>query len=310
MRVPGWITVVAVGAAFASSACKEKGSAENVLATVGGQQVTQTEFDAFLALKGIPAADDARRDKALDAYLEREALARAIEASGKIEAARLQAEVDEFRRQVLISRYFDAILDEKVTADAVKNYYESHSKDYERRQVHVAHVLVRTNRQMSPEERAAKLTATREVQSKLQAGEDFAEVARSLSDDAVSGKKGGDLGWISEGSVDPAFSKQAFSMKVGEVSGPVETQFGFHLIKLLEAPRDAKRAFSEVAGDIRYKLRAEAKKAEVERLEGLRPIEKRSPYALAGRGGDGKASELASASDPGEAETAPNKGAN
>jgi peptidyl-prolyl cis-trans isomerase C len=128
---------------------------------------------------------------------------------------------------------------------------------------------------MSENERKAKLTTAQEAYSKLKAGAAFDEIAKSYSEDTVSGKKGGDLGWMAEGAVDKRFSDKIFSTKQGEVSEPFETGFGFHIVKVLEGPMVIKEPFDTVKGRIRYQLRTEAKDAEMQRLVSDVDIEKK-----------------------------------
>jgi peptidyl-prolyl cis-trans isomerase C len=277
-----------LAALLGPTACKGK---SNELASINGRSVKQTEFDAYLKIKHVSPADEKRRERALDEYLERTALSAMIEKQPNFDKAAIDAEVAELRKELVISRYFDSFLDGKVNDTAVKNYYDANVKNYEQRKVHAAHILVRTNPKMSDEERKAKRTTIQEIHGKLQAGEVFEELARTVSEDRISGVKGGDLGWLREGSIAPEFSKQAFQMKAGSVSEPVETQFGFHIIKLLEEPKVVRKPFSGALGDIRYQLRAEAKEAELKRLKDAISIKKKSPYRL-----DPKALAPASAS--------------
>jgi peptidyl-prolyl cis-trans isomerase C len=266
-----------LAALLGATGCKGK---SNELASINGRSVKQTEFDAHLKLKHISPADEKRRERALDEYLERTALSAVIEKQPNFDKAAIDAEVAELRKELVISRYFDSFLDGKVNDAAVKNYYDANVKNYEQRKVHAAHILVRTNPKMSDEERKAKRTSIQEIHGKLQAGEAFEELARTLSEDRISGVKGGDLGWLREGAIAPEFSKQAFQMKAGTVSEPVETQFGFHIIKLLEEPKVVRKPFSGALGDIRYQLRAEAKEAELKRLKDAISIKKKNPYRL------------------------------
>jgi peptidyl-prolyl cis-trans isomerase C len=258
------------------------------LATVDGKGISQAEFDAFLKFKRIPPQDEKRREQALAEYLDREALAAAIEKQPVLNKELIDAELNEFRKEMIISRYFEQILRDKVNDEAVKNFYDKHAKDYEQREVHVAHILVRTNKGMSEAERRAKLTTAQEAYSQVTAGKDFAQVADALSEDRTSAKKGGDLGWLKEGTIDPAFSKRAFEMKAGTISEPIETPFGFHVVKVLEEARVVRRPYQAVAGDIQYQLRNEAKEAETARLKGLAHVERKKPYVLAAKAGDEK----------------------
>jgi peptidyl-prolyl cis-trans isomerase C len=257
-------------------ACKGK----KELATVNGRSVPQAEFDAYLKHKHISPTDEKRRDRALDEYLERVALSALIEKEAKLDKAAIEAELAEVRRELVLSRYFERFLEEKVTDEAVKNYYDQHAKNYEQRKLHAAHILVRTNPKMSEEEKKAKRTTAQDIYAKLQSGQAFEELARTLSEDRISGAKGGDLGWLREGSIAPEFSKQVFSMKAGAVSEPFETPFGFHLVKVLEEPKVVRKPFSSALGDIRYQLRAEAKEAEMKRLKAKVNIQKKKPYEL------------------------------
>ncbi|MBN2191195.1 MAG: peptidylprolyl isomerase [Polyangiaceae bacterium] len=267
----GWL----LAAALALPAC---GKPARVLAKVSAREVTQPEFDAYLRFKRIPADNAARRDAALTEYLEREALAETISAEGKLDRDLVRAELRELEKEMLISRYFSRFLEEKVTETSIRNYYEARAKDFESRQVHVAHVLIRARRGMSDEERQAKLTSAQEVYSKLQAGEDFGKLAEQYSEDRVSGKKGGDLGWIKPGGIAEELSKRAFELAPGTVSPPFETRFGFHVLKVLEAPRTVKQPLRAVQGDIRHRLATEAKRAELERLQQIAKVERKEPY--------------------------------
>jgi peptidyl-prolyl cis-trans isomerase C len=265
-----WILVAWMAAAALLVACR--GGDE--LAEVNGKEITRAQFDAYLKFKRLPVDSDKRRQALLDQYLEREALAGVIEKEGKLDKALIDAELNEFRKEMLISRYFERYLDEQVGDDAVRNYYNAHAADYQERKARVAHILFRVNPGMSETERKAKLTAAQEAYSRIKAGEDFAKVAESTSEDTISARKGGDLGWIKEGAIDPRFSETVFGMEAGAVSEPVKTAFGFHIIKLLEGPMVVKRPFEAVKGDIRYQLRNQAKAAELKRLLAESSIEK------------------------------------
>lgn len=236
------------------------------IAEVSGKTITAEQFDAFLKLKRMTPKDDAHRESILNEYLEREALAATIEKQDFLDKQTIAAELNEFRKEMLISRYFDRYLNEEVTDTAVLNYYNTNAAAYETKKAHVAHILVRTHRNMDEATRAAKLTTAQEAYSKIQAGEDFAEVAKTYSEDTISGKKGGDLGWLAQGAIDKRFSDVIFKLKKGTVSEPFETNFGFHVVKLLDAPTVVKKPFDSVKGRIRHQLRVETKEAELKKL--------------------------------------------
>lgn len=89
------------------------------------------------------------------------------------------------------------------------------------KEVHAAHILVKTDKK------------AKEVLDKLNKGLSFAEAARKYSD-CPSSKNGGDLGWFRKGKMVPEFEKAAFESDKGKLLGPVKTQFGYHLIKVLD----------------------------------------------------------------------------
>ncbi|MFO7607495.1 MAG: peptidylprolyl isomerase [Desulfurivibrionaceae bacterium] len=250
------------------------GNGENI-AKLNGKNISKAEFESFLKIKRVPADNDKKRERLLDQYLEREALATVIEQQELLDKQMIQVELNEFRKEMLISRYFEKFLKDKVSDQAVRNYYNTNGAEYEQKKAHAAHILIRINKRMSEPERQAKLTTAQDAYSQVKSGKEFAEIAKRYSEDRISAEKGGDLGWIKEGSIDKRFSKTIFEgLKEGEVSEPFETPFGFHIVKILEAPQVVKQPFEAVSGDIRYQLRSQAKKAELERLKAEIEIEK------------------------------------
>ncbi|MBM7643811.1 foldase protein PrsA [Scopulibacillus daqui] len=106
----------------------------------------------------------------------------------------------------------------KVTEKEMKDYYDK-NKD-KLTEVKASHILVKD-----------KKTADK-IEQKLKKGEDFSKLAKENTTDTATKDSGGDLGWFKKGEMDPAFEKAAFKLKVGQVSDPVKTQYGYHIIKL------------------------------------------------------------------------------
>lgn len=270
---PKYLSLVLLVALAGIAACHSDPK-DPVVAKIGERVITRSEIDAYLKLKHIDNEDSPRRARALEDYLEREELADAIEQEKALDPQLLKAELREYQKEQLISRYFDKVLADKGGDQAIANYYSANADKYQEKKVHVAHILFRTNAKMSEEERKAKLTAAQDAYSKLQAGADFAKLAAEVSDDKVSAGSGGDLGWLRDGSVDPRFSRQAFALGKDGLSQPFESSFGYHIVKVIEPVQDVKRPLDSVRGDIRYQLRAEAKQAEMARLQGKLKVER------------------------------------
>ncbi len=225
-----------------------------------------TAFTAYLELKRIAENDTARVERARQQFDQQEKITAAIAQTDVLDKTLIDAEVNEFRKQMLMNRYFDEFLQQSVSAEKVRNYYANNSDKYQSTQVRAAHILLRVNAQMSETERQAVLTTAQEVHSKLNAGESFNDLALSYSQDKISAERGGELGWLKDGAVDTEFSRQLFELEPGKYSQPFLTAFGFHIVKSLEGPQVVKKPFEAVQGDIRYQLRHEAKQAEIDRL--------------------------------------------
>lgn len=165
-----------------------------------------------------------------------------------------------------------------VTDEEIKKYYDEHKTDPALKQserIAASHVLVAARANIVAqqlqreknlagdalaaavrEELARRRAKAEELRRRAAAGEDFARLARVNSDDAATRERGGDLGTFARGTHARAFDDAAFALKVGGVSAVVETEYGFHVIKL--ARREAARAvaFSEAAPELRQRLAA------------------------------------------------------
>lgn len=259
------ISILIISTAILLTGCFDS-SDNKTLAKINGETLTQQDLDAYLAVKRIPADQKKLVDDAFNKLLDREIQSSRIEEAGSFDKNTIDMEVAEFKRQLLISRYFERFIKENVSDDAVRNYYASNSDKYTAHQVKVAHVLIRTNRKMSENENKAALSTINEAYSKVMTGQPFADIATKYSDDKLSAKKNGELGWVKRGGIDPRFSDIAFKLKSGEVSKPFKTAYGYHIVKVLEEPKAVSQPFDSVKGNIRYQLRNEAKAAEIERL--------------------------------------------
>jgi len=136
---------------------------------------------------------------------------------------------------------------------AIREYYDSNPGFYrteEQRQAR--HILITVDEDM--DEAAAEQAAT-DVLRRLAAGEDFAKLAEELSDDTVSGREGGDLGWAGRDDFVPAFEEVLFALGEGEISDPVRTEFGYHVILLEGIQAGSQRSFAEVRDELFAELR-------------------------------------------------------
>ena len=140
------------------------------------------------------------------------------------------------RDQILVSKIsrFEVGNRVKVSDKSVDEYYRKHQKEFwTDGQVRARHILFIAERGSSETNRKVKLEQAKIVLSKIQEGEDFAELAREYSED-VSASDGGDVGFITRGKMVREFEEAVFSLKPGQTSGIVETAYGYHIIKVEE----------------------------------------------------------------------------
>lgn len=144
----------------------------------------------------------------------------------------------------------DLANDVEISEQELRDYYEQQRDQAGgEEQRRASHILIE-----SGDEAQDKLA---EVQEKLEAGEDFAELAKTYSADIASAEQGGDLGYASKGVYDSAFEKALFGMEEGEVSEPVETQFGYHIIKLTDIRKTEGPSFEDRREELRQQLARE-----------------------------------------------------
>jgi foldase protein PrsA len=153
------------------------------------------------------------------------------------------------RQNLLLERVKAKVVGEvKITETQAKEEYNKNKEKYKvGDQVKVAHILVK-------DEATAK-----KVKEELDKGGDFAELAKKYSTDTGNKDKGGELGWVTKEQVVPEFGNAAFALKKGEISNPVKSQFGYHIIKLEDTKKAHIKTFKEVKDMIISQLTEEKK---------------------------------------------------
>jgi len=170
----------------------------------------------------------------------------------------------------------------EVTEESLISAYESQQDLYtkkERRRV--SHILAAFGLNADEEAKGAALKKIRDAKARLDSGDAFDVVAKEMSDDTVSGAKGGDLGLINPKDMDIAFEKAAFALSLGAVTGPVKTPFGYHLIKLTELEPGAVKSFDEVRSEVEQSYRRQVAENEFyETAEKLSQVSYENPDSL------------------------------
>lgn len=250
----GFWSVLALAAALAGPALAEGETAETVVATVNGTKITLGQMIAMresLPPEYQSLPDDVLFEGIYDQLVQQEVLAQSVKDLGP----RALATLDNDKRGFVSGLAIEGIVKEAVTDAALQAAYDERFKDAKpQTEYNAAHILVAT------EEEANKL------KTDLAGGADFAELAKANSTDTGSGANGGDLGWFGLGMMVKPFEEAVVAAKVGEVAGPVKTDFGFHLILVKETRVAEKPTLDQLRDELASEVENKAITAKIEEL--------------------------------------------
>ena len=237
-------------------------AADKIVASWKGHKVTESqvtkEFESLLSrspnLKGkkFSELDKELQTRLVKGYVNN-ALVYAQAQKAKIkDSAEYKRQMKSIEMQIFMQKQLDKMVTE---TDIKKAYTELAASMKGKKEVKASHILVESE------------SEAKKVLAELKKGAKFADLAKKHSKDSGSKVKGGELGFFAEGMMVPEFSKKAFSMKKGEVSAPVKTDFGWHIIKL-EDMRDIKvPSEQEVSSMLKNQLQTKAMDSYISKLE-------------------------------------------
>jgi hypothetical protein len=211
---------------------------DKVVLTVGETKFTAAQMDQIMSqVKAGPPTPAARKQFA-DTLVKMLVLAEEGHRRKLDEGAGYHTQVQLQSSNILAGLTYTEISKETKTPDEdVHKYYDEHKNEFE--QVQARHILIRFQGSSVPVRPGQKdlsdadaLAKAQDIRKKLAAGGDFAALAKEESDDAGSGANGGDLGFFHHGQMVPSFETAAFALKEGEISDPVKSQFGYHVIQV------------------------------------------------------------------------------
>ena len=241
---------LALGLAAAPLAAQD---ADTVIATVGDTEITLGHM--IVAKRSLPQQYQQLPDQQLFAGLleqlvQQNALAQAV--GNPTRATELT--IENQRTGLLAGEALGRVGQEAVTDEAIRAAYEARFADAEpSREYNAAHILVETE------------DAAQELIDQLDEGADFAELARAHST-GPSGPNGGALGWFDAAQMVAPFRDAVTEMEAGEVAGPVETQFGWHVVRLNETRMSEAPPLEEVRGQLADELRQQAQQAHIDKV--------------------------------------------
>lgn len=238
---------------------QETPAAETVLATVNGTQITLGHVVALA--ERLPGqyqdVDDVTLfNGILDQLIQQTLLGEVADTSSK----RIMLSRENEERALLATTAIEQLVDAELTEEAIqKAYDEQFSNLPAEPEFNASHILVET------EEEALA------VIEMIEGGADFAETAKEKST-GPSGPNGGSLGWFGKGAMVPEFENTVTSLEVGAVSAPVQTQFGWHVVKLNDARDKPAPTLAEVRNDVSANLRQAIITAKISSLESAAEI--------------------------------------
>ena len=208
-----------------------------VVLTVGNEKMTRADFENLMASLPEQAKSQGKR-RIAEQLAELKAMAQEARKRKLDQKPETQQMIVLQTDQALANALFKDISANVKPDDAgAHSYYDSHKGQFE--QVKAEHILIRfkgspvplrpDQKELTPEEALAK---AQEIRKKLLDGGDFATFAKNESDDTGTARNGGSLGTFSKGRMVPEFEQAAFSLPVGQISEPVKTKFGYHIIKV------------------------------------------------------------------------------
>ncbi len=237
-------------------------NAETVVATVNGTEITLGQMVAVRETldpqyQQLPA--DVLFNGILDQLVQQTMLAGTF---GGDTPKRVELALENMELALISAEVMREIIDAKVTDEAIQAAYDARYADFEGTpEFNASHILVPT------EEEAMAIT------QEIRDGADFAETAKTKST-GPSGPNGGELGWFGPGQMVPEFEGAVVNMEVGTVSDPVQTQFGWHVIKLNDSRKQDAPALDAVRGEIVGEVQRNVVDAEVARLTEIADVDK------------------------------------
>ncbi|MEI5682453.1 peptidylprolyl isomerase [Mesorhizobium sp. CGMCC 1.15528] len=220
---------------------------KTVIATVNGQTITEADLELALGdldqqFARLPA--EQRRAAALSATIEIQLLAAEAKNKGLDKDPEFQRRMKFLQERALHSAVVESEVSKKITDEEIRARYDKEMADTPPvNEVHARHILVKTKEEADA------------IIKQLDGGAKFEDIAKEKSTDAGSGTNGGDLGFFGPGQMVPEFEKAAFALEVGKYTEqPVQSQFGWHVIKVEDKRTQQPPAFEQVKEQVRSLL--------------------------------------------------------
>lgn len=261
-KLTGFWAGLALAATLAAPALAEGENAATVVATVNGTEITLGQMIALrenLPPQYLSLPDDVLFNGILEQLVQQEVLSQSHAAL----SVRDEANVTNDHRSYLSGVVIQQVVSAAVTDEALQKAYDERFKDAApQKEYNAAHILV------DSEEKA------KDLKKQLDEGADFAELAKANSTDTGSGAQGGDLGWFGLGMMVKPFEEAVVAAEPGKVTGPVKSDFGWHLVLVKESRIAAQPTLDDMREELAAEIENKAVEAKIAELTGTAKVEK------------------------------------
>lgn len=268
-------TGVALLFATAGMAAAQSVAGDPVVARVDKVEIHQGDLAvAAENLQTIPGKDEQAKAEYLVTYLsDMILLAKAAEEQKLADDADLARRIAFTRKKALMDRMLAHAAEEAANEKNVRSAYDEIVKNFSKEmEVHARHILFRPSGSDEAADAAAKARAEAAA-ARIRKGEDFATVAKELTDEASGKSNGGDLGYFIKSQMMPEFAEVAFSLDNGQVSDPVKTKFGWHVILVMDKRVRQAPAFDTIKPQLEIYVKRKAQIDLVSKLRATASIE-------------------------------------
>lgn len=244
---------------------------DDVVARFGDKKITVSDFNRIIGYvdperQKIFEKNPQLRETLLRQLVQSMVISNVAKKKGFDNKSGVKEQLKFFTDNYLANEFIKQEVANKVTVseDDIKNYYSARKDEFKKPEmVKVRHILFKVDPSASESDKKKAKEKAEDILKKIKAGEDFAKLATDVSDDMGSKAKGGDLGFFSRGKMVKLFEDAAFSLSPGDISGIVETQFGYHIIKVEEKKDASIESYEEAKEKISQKLLQERIKSKV-----------------------------------------------
>ena len=235
---------------------------EGIVAKVGDQTITVSDLEQVIGYlsnnrQAMIEQNPQVKESILRQYVQSLVVSQLAKKEGFDKKPEVSQKLDFYADSLISNLYLEQQIGDKVTVseEETKAYYDEHQNEFMTPEmIKARHILVKVDPSAPEEEKKQAYQKAEGILKQVQDGEDFAKLATELSDDSHTKSKGGDLGFFTRGKIVKPFEDVAFQMKPGETSEIVETQFGYHIIRVEDRKEETVHPYDSLKENIRQRL--------------------------------------------------------